>query len=100
MRRSFIVVVNRGGVVCAVASSGQNWVQPGAPGNPLFGLAGGNPVSPETASDGSYTQFGTKNDPMAGRRVGGTITFGGGLGLYTGSTRQKLAPEQAGASQL
>ena len=22
------------------------WVQPGAPGNPLFGLAGGNPVSP------------------------------------------------------
>ena len=27
------------------------WVQPGAPGNPLFGLAGGNPVSPEPAYD-------------------------------------------------
>ena len=28
------------------------WVQPGAPGNPLFGLAGGNPVSPEAAYRG------------------------------------------------
>jgi uncharacterized protein GlcG (DUF336 family) len=61
------------------------WVQPGAPGNPLFGLAGGNPVSPEDAYNGPYTQFGTRNDPMVGRRVGGTITFGGGLGLYTGT---------------
>jgi uncharacterized protein GlcG (DUF336 family) len=116
------VVVNRGGVVCAVAYSGQNrgaqwllsrqiaaakaftanglslddaplstaqlypWVQPGAPGNPLFGLAGGNPVSPEDAYDGPYAQFGTRNDPMIGKRVGGTITFGGGLGLYAGSS--------------
>jgi uncharacterized protein GlcG (DUF336 family) len=115
------VVVNRGGVVCAVAYSGPNrgaqwllsrqiaaakaftanglsldsaplstaqlypWVQPGAPGNPLFGLAGGNPVSPDAAYDGKYNSFGTQNDPMVGRRVGGTITFGGGLGLYTGT---------------
>jgi uncharacterized protein GlcG (DUF336 family) len=115
------VAVNRGGVVCAVAYSGQNrgsqwllsrqiaaakaftanglsldgaplstaqlypWVQPGAPGNPLFGLAGGNPVSPEQAYNGAYTQFGTRNDPMVGRRVGGTITFGGGLALYSGT---------------
>src|SRR5262249_34692505 len=79
------VVVNRAGVVCAVAFSGPAidsqwlvsrqiaaakaftanglsldsapistaqlypWVQPGAPGNPLFGLAAGNPVSPEAA---------------------------------------------------
>jgi uncharacterized protein GlcG (DUF336 family) len=61
------------------------WVQPGAPGNPLFGLAGGNPVSPEDAYKGPYSQFGTGNDPMVGRRVGGTITFGGGLGLYDGT---------------
>ena len=114
-------VVNRGGVVCAVAYSGQTrsgqwllsrqiaaakaftanglsldgapistaqlypWVQPGAPANPLFGLAGGNPVSPEAAYDGPFNQFGTRNDPMVGRRVGGTITFGGGLGLYSGT---------------
>jgi uncharacterized protein GlcG (DUF336 family) len=61
------------------------WVQPGAPANPLFGLAGGNPVSPEDAYKGPYQQFGTRNDPMVGRRVGGTITFGGGLGLYDGT---------------
>jgi uncharacterized protein GlcG (DUF336 family) len=59
------------------------WVQPGAPANPLFGLAGGNPVSPEAAYEGAYQQFGTRNDPMVGRRVGGTITFGGGLALYS-----------------
>src|SRR5262245_23402487 len=115
------VVVNRGGVVCAVAYSGQNrgsqwllsrqiaaakaftanglsldgaplstaqlypWVQPGAPANPLFGLAGGNPVSADDAYSGPYNQFGTRNDPMVGRRVGGTITFGGGLALYAGN---------------
>jgi uncharacterized protein GlcG (DUF336 family) len=115
------VVVNRQGVVCAVAySSNQRdgqwllsrqiaaakaftanglsldsaplstaqlypWVQPGAPANPLFGLAGGNPVDAEAAYKGNFQQFGTKNDPMVGSRVGGTITFGGGLGLYNGS---------------
>ena len=61
------------------------WVQPGAPGNPLFGLAGGNPVSPQDAYKGPYHLFGTRNDPMIGQRVGGTITFGGGLGLYAGT---------------
>jgi uncharacterized protein GlcG (DUF336 family) len=61
------------------------WVQPGAPGNPLFGLASGNPVSPEDAYKGPYQQFGTGNDPMIGVRVGGTITFGGGLGLFSGT---------------
>src|SRR5947208_2661521 len=29
--------------------------------------------------------FGTATDPMVGQRVGGTITFGGGLGLYNGT---------------
>ena len=116
------VVVNRAGVVCAVAFSGPSrdsqwllsrqiaaakaftanglsldgapistaqlypWVQPGAPGNPLFGLAAGNPVSPEDAYRGPFAQFGTGDDPMIGRRVGGTITFGGGLGLYSGTS--------------
>ena len=63
----------------------ESWVQPGAPANPLFGLAAGNPVSPEDAYKGQFSQFGRKNDPMIGRRVGGTITFGGGLGLYAGT---------------
>jgi uncharacterized protein GlcG (DUF336 family) len=62
------------------------WVQPGAPANPLFGLAGGNPLSPEKAYDGPAHLFGTRNDPMVGNRIGGTITFGGGLGLYSGTS--------------
>jgi uncharacterized protein GlcG (DUF336 family) len=61
------------------------WVQPGAPANPLFGLAAGNPVSPEDAYRGPAALFGTRNDPMVGKRVGGTITFGGGLALYDGT---------------
>jgi uncharacterized protein GlcG (DUF336 family) len=61
------------------------WVQPGAPANPLFGLAAGNPVSPEDAYQGPASLFGTRNDPMVGKRVGGTITFGGGVGLYDGT---------------
>jgi uncharacterized protein GlcG (DUF336 family) len=116
------VVLDREGVVCAVAYSGEArtsqwllsrqiaaakaftanglsldsaplstaqlypWVQPGAPGNPLFGLAAGNPVSPADAYKGQYAQFGTASDPMVGERVGGTITFGGGLALYSGTT--------------
>jgi len=112
------VVVNRGGVVCAVAFSGANrnsqWllsrqiaaakaftgnglsltggpissgqlyasVQPGAAPNPLFGVAEANPVAPGAAYAGDAANFGTANDPMVGQRVGGTITFGGGLGLY------------------
>jgi uncharacterized protein GlcG (DUF336 family) len=115
------VVVNRSGVVCAVAFSGPDadsqwllsrqiaaakaftanglsldsaqistaqlypWVQPGAPANPLFGLAAGNPVSPEDAYKGPSSRYGTGDDPMIGKRVGGTITFGGGLGLYDGT---------------
>jgi uncharacterized protein GlcG (DUF336 family) len=115
------VVVNRAGLVCAVAfsgpvfdaqwllsrqiaaakaftanglsldsapiSSGQLYasVQPGAAPNPLFGLAFGNPVDPKTAYDGNAERFGTARDPMIGERVGGTITFGGGFGLYKGA---------------
>ncbi len=122
------VVVNREGVVCAVAFSGPNtgsqwlasrqiaaakaftanglslnigtptgalstaqlyrFVQPSNPdiANPLFGLEGGNVLNSELAYRGDYASFGTPNDPMIGQRIGGTITFGGGLGLYKGST--------------
>jgi uncharacterized protein GlcG (DUF336 family) len=129
------VVVNRQGVVCAVAYSGQTqssqwlssrqiaaakaftanglsldigtspspstgttgplstaalyqFVQPSNPsiGNPLFGLEGGNVLDSQAAYAGNYKSFGTPNDPMIGTRVGGTITFGGGLALYSGNT--------------
>jgi uncharacterized protein GlcG (DUF336 family) len=126
------VVVNRGGVVCAVAFSGPDvgsqwlasrqiaaakaftanglslniptgnstgsgalstaqlyqFVQPDNANvvNPLFGLEGGNVMNSAIIYQGDYGSFGTPNDPMIGQRVGGTITFGGGLALYKGTT--------------
>jgi len=127
------VVVNRQGVVCAVAFSGSgtddqwllsrqiaaakaftanglsldnkpistgalySFVLPIVPqgnpspntapsANPLFGLNGGNVLDSDAAYAGSFSNFGTSNDPMIGKRVGGTITFGGGLGLYQGGS--------------
>jgi uncharacterized protein GlcG (DUF336 family) len=120
------VVVNRGGVVCAVAFSGPNtgsqwlasrqiaaakaftanglsldiggtgtgalstaqlyqFVQPDNKNvvNPLFGLEGGNVLNSVFAYQGDFATFGTEDDPMIGHRIGGTITFGGGLALYT-----------------
>jgi uncharacterized protein GlcG (DUF336 family) len=65
------------------------WVQPSNPDiqNPLFGLEGGNVLNSVYAYQGDVWTFGTEKDPMVGKRVGGTITFGGGLGLYKGTTR-------------
>lgn len=123
------VVVNRAGIVCAVAFSGREtgsqwlasrqiaaakaftanglsldlgsagtgalstaqlyqFVQPSnaAVANPLFGLNGGNVIDSAIVYQGSYNRFGTSQDPMIGFRVGGTITFGGGLALYSGKT--------------
>jgi uncharacterized protein GlcG (DUF336 family) len=51
---------------------------------PLYGLAGGNVLSSDLAYNGDYGKFGTDKDPMIGQRIGGTITFGGGLALYSG----------------
>jgi uncharacterized protein GlcG (DUF336 family) len=54
------------------------------PGGSLYGLQHSNPVDAGTAYDSSADArtFGTINDPMIGRRVGGVNVFGGGLGLY------------------
>jgi uncharacterized protein GlcG (DUF336 family) len=54
------------------------------PGQSLFGITGASPPSPE-ANAGDAAQFGTPNDPMAGKRIGGVIVFGGGLALYDGN---------------
>jgi uncharacterized protein GlcG (DUF336 family) len=54
------------------------------PGQSLFGITSASPPSPE-AGAGDAAQFGTPNDPMNGKRIGGVIVFGGGLALYNGS---------------
>ncbi len=56
-------------------------VQPGAD---LYGLALGNSLDPAAAYKGPVSRWGTKSDPMVGKRVGGTITFGGGVAAIRG----------------
>ncbi|KJV07866.1 GlcG/HbpS family heme-binding protein [Methylocucumis oryzae] len=108
-------IVNRAGVVCAVARSGaapgDQW--PGSrvisaqkantanafslpglalstanlysatqPGGSLFGLQESNPVNINAAYDGAFNKYGTANDPLVGKKIGGVNVFGGGLALY------------------
>jgi len=51
------------------------------PGHSLFGAANGNPFNPLCAAPADDTTTGI------GKACGGTITFGGGVGLYKGQTR-------------
>jgi uncharacterized protein GlcG (DUF336 family) len=60
------------------------------PGGSLYGLQHSNPVDTGVAYNNGQDQaitFGTANDPMVGRRVGGVNVFGGGLGLYRGGVK-------------
>ena len=121
-------IVNRDGIVCAVAFTGVNrgaqWpgsrvisaqkantansfsldasahsgVNGGAlvlstanlysavqPGGSLYGLQASNPVDTSVAYKGPSSLYGTANDPMVGKKIGGVNVFGGGLALYDAS---------------
>ncbi|WP_347985992.1 heme-binding protein [Methylomonas sp. AM2-LC] len=52
------------------------------PGGTLFGLQHSNPVDTTLAYAGPIGYFGTDQDPLVGKRVGGVNVFGGGLALY------------------
>lgn len=52
------------------------------PGGSLFGLSDSNPVNAAVAYAGNPNKYGTKNDPLKGKRMGGINTFGGGLALF------------------
>jgi len=51
------------------------------PGQSLYSLATSGPPNAQAAF-GNPASYGTDNDPMIGKAVGGTIVFGGGLALY------------------
>jgi uncharacterized protein GlcG (DUF336 family) len=108
-------VVDRDGVVCAVAFTGGNrgdqWpgsrvisAQKANTGN-AFSLPGfalstaqlweatrdqgsladlteSNPVDTQVAYAGPSRNYGQRNDPMVGRKIGGVNDFGGGIPLY------------------
>jgi uncharacterized protein GlcG (DUF336 family) len=65
-----------------LALSTANLWAPTQPGGSLFGLQESNPVDPEQAYAGDVSTFGTSDDPMIGKRIGGVNVFGGGLALY------------------
>ena len=52
------------------------------PGGSLFGLQESNPVNAMVAYKGDASDFGSEDDPMVGKRIGGVNVFGGGLALY------------------
>jgi uncharacterized protein GlcG (DUF336 family) len=67
--------------VKAMALSTANLFALAQPGQSLYGIITASPPSAE-ASNGDVSLYGTPNDPMIGKRIGGVIVFGGGLALY------------------
>lgn len=52
------------------------------PGGYLYGANTSNPPVAVDLYAGPISRWGTSTDPLVGETVGGTIDFGGGLGLY------------------
>jgi uncharacterized protein GlcG (DUF336 family) len=65
------------------ALSTANVFYPSQPGQSLYGLITTSLPNPNAAF-GDAATFGTPNDPMVGKQVGGIVVFGGGLALYSG----------------
>ena len=73
---------NASGQAAGLALSTANLYSAVQPGGSLFGLQFSNPVDTSVAYKGPSIHYGTSNDPMVGRKIGGVNVFGGGLGLY------------------
>lgn len=73
----------------ALALSTSNLYSAVQEGGSLYGLQFSNPVDPDVAyyqangGPANAANFGTSNDPMVGRPIGGINIFGGGLALYS-----------------
>ncbi len=64
------------------ALSTANLYWPAQPSNSLYGLEASHPPDVAAVHAGNATNWGTADDPAIGKRLGGTIVFGGGLALY------------------
>lgn len=62
-------------------STANDWA-PSQPGGSLYSLPASWPASQNVLYDGVATDFGTENDPMTNKVLGGIIVFAGGLPLY------------------
>ncbi len=70
------------------AISTANLYTPVNQGQSLFGLQASNPINGSLAYTGSPNQYGTKNDPLKNKRIGGVNVFGGGLAVYSGGNKK------------
>ena len=73
---------NGSGQPSGLALSTANLYSPSQPGGSLFGLQFSNPVDPQVAYAGPSSLYGSSEDPMVGRKIGGVNVFGGGFALY------------------
>lgn len=60
------------------------------PGGAMFGIEQSNPVAPGVAYRGDPARYGTSDDPIIGRRVGGINVTGGGVALYESAGLKRL----------
>jgi uncharacterized protein GlcG (DUF336 family) len=67
----------------ALALSTANLFYPTQNGQSLYGLQLSNPVDTSVAYAGSAANYGTDNDGMLGKKIGGINVFGGGVALYS-----------------
>lgn len=73
---------NGSGTAAGLALSTANLYTATQPGGSLFGLMESNPVDPQVAYRGPTEDYGTADDPMVNKIMGGVNVFGGGLALY------------------
>lgn len=67
------------------AVSTANLYASGQPGGYLYGGVSTNPPDPAVLYAGKPATYGTENDPLVGKHLGGVVVFGGGLALYDAS---------------
>lgn len=85
---AFSLPAGAGGLFPGLALSTANLWAATQPGGSLFGLQFSNPVDTAVAygspshAGGDADDYGTPDDPLVGRFVGGVNVFGGGLALY------------------
>jgi uncharacterized protein GlcG (DUF336 family) len=73
---------NGSGQPAGLALSTANLYTGAQPGSSVYAIEISNPVDTGVAYGGNPGNYGAKNDPMVGNRIGGVNVFGGGLGLY------------------
>ncbi len=71
-----------GFLLAGIGTSTANLWAGAQPGGSLYGIQWTHPVATNAAYRGNPADYGSPNDPMVGRRIGGIVVIGGGLPLY------------------